>query len=73
MSAREVMAKDWARILDLVPQIVGYIGTDLRYHAANRAFEDWMQLPRGGMIGADVRTVVTNKFGPEVFASIEQS
>jgi PAS domain S-box-containing protein len=62
---------DWEKILDLVPNVIGYIDKDLHYRAANRAFEEWMEVPRGEMVGRDARELITERFGAEVFDRIE--
>jgi len=61
----------WGKILDLVPNVIGYIDQDLHYRAANRSFEEWMEVPHGEMVGRDARALITERFGAEVFTRIE--
>ena len=54
-------------ILDTVPAAIAYVDKDLQNQFTNRAYEEWIGLAAGRMVGRHVRDVV----GPEVFRLVE--
>jgi diguanylate cyclase (GGDEF)-like protein/PAS domain S-box-containing protein len=48
-------------ITDNVPALVSYIDVDQRYRFHNRAYEKWLGMPRGDIIGRKVREVWGNQ------------
>ncbi|WCS28593.1 PAS domain-containing protein (plasmid) [Methylobacterium sp. NMS14P] len=54
-------------IADALPVLIAFIGSDLVYRFANKAYEDWFFLPPDQVVGRDVRDLLT----PEAFAARE--
>jgi diguanylate cyclase (GGDEF)-like protein/PAS domain S-box-containing protein len=44
-------------ITDNLPGLISYIDSSERYHFSNRAYEDWLRMPRSQMAGRTVREV----------------
>ena len=53
-------------IVEAVPALVGYVGTDERYRFNNTAYEQWFGLPPGTVVGRHIREVL----GEAVYAAI---
>ncbi|MBA2467623.1 MAG: PAS domain S-box protein, partial [Sphingomonas sp.] len=51
-------------LADLVPALIAYIDRDERYRFCNKAFAEWMALPRGQILGMTMRELV----GEETYA-----
>lgn len=51
-------AEELQRLADSLPLLVSFVGTDLRYVFANKAYEDWFDLVPGDMKGRLVADVV---------------
>jgi diguanylate cyclase (GGDEF)-like protein/PAS domain S-box-containing protein len=54
-------------ITDNVPGLVSYIDANERYHFNNRAYEEWLRIPRSQMVGRSVREV----WGEERYAQLK--
>ena len=44
-------------IADALPTLIGFVGRDLHYRFANKAYETWVGIPAAGAIGRSVRDV----------------
>jgi diguanylate cyclase (GGDEF)-like protein/PAS domain S-box-containing protein len=53
-------------IADSLPAFVSYIDTDQRYRFNNRAYEDWLSIPRSEITGRTVREI----WGEERYAAL---
>jgi PAS domain S-box-containing protein len=53
-------------IVEAVPALVGYVGTDERYRFNNGAYEQWFGLPARAVVGRHIREVL----GEAVYAAI---
>ena len=53
-------------IVEAVPALIGYVGTDERYRFNNGAYEQWFGLPTGAIVGRHLREVL----GEAVYAAI---
>src|SRR4051812_46512968 len=45
-------------IADMLPVMIGYVDEKLTLQFANRPFADWLEVPRGELIGRAVRDVI---------------
>jgi PAS domain S-box-containing protein len=54
-------------ITDALPVLIAFIGADLVYRFANKAYEDWFFLPPDQVVGRDVRDLLS----PQAFAARE--
>ncbi|WP_158219641.1 PAS domain S-box protein [Ideonella sp. A 288] len=65
MTAATRQASDYQRLLlDRVPSMLSYWGTDLRCRFGNRAYADWFGIAPETLVGASLRDVL----GPELYA-----
>jgi PAS domain S-box-containing protein len=61
-AGREALAasgRELRLVADSLPVLIGFIDRNYRYRFANRAYEDWFYVTPEGLVGRDVREVLT--------------
>jgi PAS domain S-box-containing protein len=62
-----------ARMLDALPALISYIGTDERYRFVNQAYERWFGVSREDIIGQTVREVVGDEAYPRLLPWMQRA
>ncbi|CAN98665.1 unnamed protein product [Sorangium cellulosum So ce56] len=60
-------AEQLQRLLDALPALISYIGSDERYGVVNRAYERWFGEDSGSVVGRQVREVI----GDAAYAAVK--